>query len=113
MATRTQARGAANVVRLRGRLAAAPEARTLPSGDEVLTFRLIVDREPSRGSSVTVDTIDCTAWSAGTRRRVAAWEPGQPVLVEGALRRRFWRSAKGTRSRYDVEVRHARRAPTD
>jgi single-strand DNA-binding protein len=39
-----------NTVTLCGRLAAEPEQRELPSGDTLLTFRLVVDR-PARSSS--------------------------------------------------------------
>ena len=93
-----------NEVRLQGRLADAPELRELPSGDQVLTFRLIVDRLGSRASQAPVDTIDCTAWTASLRKRAAGWEAGEVLVVEGALRRRFWQSPQGARSRYDVEV---------
>ena len=93
-----------NEVRLRGRLAAEPEPRSLPSGDEVVTFRLIVERRGPRSAKATVDTIDCTVWSAGLRRRSLAWQEGDRLTVEGSLRRRFWRSPQGPRSRYDVEV---------
>jgi single-strand DNA-binding protein len=99
-----------NEVRLRGRLAAEPETRTLPSGDDVVTFRLIVGRRRSRDSKVSVDTIDCTVWSPSLRRKVAAWSAGETLQIEGALRRRFWRSPHGPRSRYDVEVTRASRA---
>ena len=104
----------ANVVTLTGRLAASPETLELPSGDLVMTLRLVVarpKRRPASGRSRTasVDTIDCTVWSAAVRRRIERWEPGDIVTVEGALRRRFWQSAGGARSRYDVEVSNARR----
>jgi len=101
--------GSLNEIRLRGRLAAEPEARSLPSGDEVVTFRLIVDRRGPRSAQATVDTIDCTVWSAGLRRRSLAWAEGDRLTVEGALRRRFWRSPQGPRSRYDVEVNRVSR----
>ncbi|HEX5016858.1 MAG TPA: single-stranded DNA-binding protein [Actinomycetes bacterium] len=100
-------------MRLRGRLADTPEARELPSGDQVVTFRLIVDRRGSRASQVAVDTIDCTVWSSALRRRVSAWSAGDVLTVEGALRRRFWRSGEGARSRYDVEVSRASRQPSE
>ena len=35
-----------NEVLLLGRLSVAPEPRELPSGDEITTFRLVVDRPP-------------------------------------------------------------------
>ena len=97
-----------NQVHLAGRLAAPPETRQLPSGDQVVTFRLVVSRGRGRRASKAgragVDTIDCTIWTAGLRRRSASWTPGEKLAVEGSLRRHFWRSAGGPRSRYDVEV---------
>ena len=107
MATRTSSQRSShtvNEVRLRGRLAAEPECRELPSGDEVVTFRLIVDRRGARSAQAAVDTIDCTVWAASLRRRSASWAAGDLLIVEGSLRRRFWRSPHGPRSRYDVEV---------
>jgi single-strand DNA-binding protein len=98
-----------NLVQLQGRLAAAPDCKVLPSGDEVVTFRLIVARRPAAKYGPKVDTIDCTAWSAALRRRAASWGPGDLLTVEGRLRRRFWRSPQGPRSRYDVEVRRVSR----
>jgi single-strand DNA-binding protein len=102
-----------NEVHLVGRLAAAPVSRELPSGDLVVTFRLVVAREPAPRTttrSATVDTIDCAAWTKAAQRSVRAWEPGDIVDVRGALRRRFWRSAHGPSSRSEVEVSKARRA---
>ena len=98
-----------NEVRLRGRLADQPEVRELPSGDQVVTFRLVVGRRRTRGSQVSVDTIDCTVWSASLQRRATSWDAGEVLVVEGALRRRFWRSPQGARSRYDVEVQKVTR----
>lgn len=94
-----------NEVLLVGRLAAAPEQRALPSGDEITCWRLVVGRDGGGQ-----DTFDCTAWTARPRRASAAWQPGDTVEVEGALRRRFWRGAGGApASRYDIEVLRARR----
>ena len=104
-----------NAVSLRGRLAAPPVARELPSGDVVVTLRLVVARPgrlrraPVSGRAVTVDTIDCSVWTAGLRRRVLGWGPGDQIAVEGSLRRRFWRGQGGAQSRYEVEVIRARR----
>jgi single-strand DNA-binding protein len=103
----------ANEVHLVGRLAAEPVPRELPSGDLVVTFRLVVARERTRASAArtaTVDTIDCAAWTKGAQRSLRAWEPGDVIEVRGALRRRFWRAAHGASSRSEVEVSSARRA---
>jgi len=37
------------------------------------------------------------------------WRAGDIIEIDGALRRRFWRTPGGPVSRYEVEVRKARR----
>jgi single-strand DNA-binding protein len=102
--------GPVNAVVLRGRLAAPVQERTLPSGDLLATFRLIVARPPtSRSGAPTVDTLDCVVWAAALRRSTESWRPGDVVEVHGALRRRFWRSESGPASRCEVEVTDGRR----
>lgn len=109
-----------NEVELVGRLAAAAEERVLPSGDTLLSWRLIVDRPPDQRPvpdgvrTSTVDTIDCVAWSAKPQRSARRLAPGDVVAVSGALRRRFWRTGAGAASRCEVEVaavRRVRKAP--
>jgi len=97
-----------NAVHLIGRLAAAAEVREMPSGDQAVVWRLVVDRlkPDARGR---VDTLSCVAWQAGPRRSALAWQAGDTVEIDGALRRRFWRSPGGSASRYEVEVVKARR----
>ena len=99
--------GSGNEVRLMGRVSGEPELRTLPSGDQIWTFRLVVARERPRGRQ-TVDALECVAWSARTRRSVAGWGDGDVVEVSGALRRRFYRAGGRTQSRVEVEVDRAR-----
>jgi single-strand DNA-binding protein len=105
-----QDRGATeNVVVLVGRVSVPPETRTLPSGDELATFRLVVPRTgPRRGVGVrarnTVDVIDIACWTARTRRGALRLQGGEMVRVEGALRRRFFRAGGGTASRCEVEA---------
>ena len=96
-----------NAVSLVGRVSGGPELRTLPSGDEILTFRVVVPRDRPRGRQ-TVDALECVAWSARTRRSVARWGDGDVVEVSGALRRRFYRAGGATQSRVEVEVDRAR-----
>jgi single-strand DNA-binding protein len=91
-----------NDVRLRGRLAAEPETRTLPSGDEICVFRVNVPREP--GERVRVDSIDCATTNGRVRRSLARAVAGDEIAVSGQLRRRFWRSGSGLASRYEVAV---------
>src|SRR5260221_6203004 len=103
--------GARNEVFLTGRLAAPTTERELPSGDVIVQWRVVVERPDSRGPArgATVDTLECIARRAGVRRASTAWAAGDVIAVEGALRRRFWRSAGGPTSRYEVEIVRARR----
>lgn len=100
---------ARNEVSLMGRVAADPVSTELPSGDVVVSLRVIVDRDKRTRRPPSVDTIDCCAWSPRARRSVSSWQPGDVVEIEGALRRRFWKGSAGSASRYEVEVRRARR----
>lgn len=102
-----QATAARNAVSLTGRVSSAPLERELPSGDLVVTFRLVMPRERtpmttrSRQSS---DWVDCAAWGAKVRRSAASWQVGDQVQIEGALRRRFFRDGDGPTTRLEVEV---------
>lgn len=116
--TQTEAQAAQNTVSLRGRVSSAPLERDLPSGDVILTFRLVLgrDRSPmtarSRQSS---DWVDCVAWGGRVRHTAARWRVGDVVEVEGALRRRFFRADGRTATRVEVEVLAGRvfeRAPS-
>lgn len=101
-----------NEVRLIGRVAAEPRVVFMPSGDELVTARLVVERPrppAGRGKGRQVDTVACAAWSAVLRRRLRIWNPGDTVEVTGALRRRFWRGESGPKSRYEIEVATAKR----
>lgn len=101
--------GHCNEVRLRGRMSAPAEARELPSGDVVVTFRVIVERVAAESQRQRVDTIDCAAWTPRAQRSARSWQPGDLVEVGGALRRRFRRADGGATSRVEVEVTRARR----
>ena len=102
-----------NEVRLVGRLAVEPSRRELPSGDVLVSFRLVVARSPDRRRRTerapTVDTLDCAAWRRDVQRVVSRLVPGDVVEVEGSLRRRFWRVGAGAASRSEVEVTRVRR----
>ena len=105
--------GHVNTVYLRGRVSAAATERVLPSGDVIVTARLVI-RRPTGAARARqpVDTLDCMAWSARSRRCLLSWEPGLLVEVEGAVRRRFRRGPAGLTSRVEIEVTSARRVRT-
>lgn len=106
-----------NRVRLVGTLSGRVEQRVLPSGDELAGFRLVVQR-PDRG----VDTIPVRfgpAPPSGQRRRdqpvgrrelarVLRLEPGSRLEVVGSLRRRWWATGAGRRSRIEVAAASVR-----
>lgn len=107
-----------NEVHLSGRLAADAQERELPSGDRIVTLRIVVARSQAAGRSrqnaegprrATVDTIDVVCWTAGTRRTALRLRADEPLEVEGALRRRFFGGPTGRQSRYEVEASALRR----
>jgi single-strand DNA-binding protein len=101
---------AANSLVLTGRLALAPELRRLPSGDELVTFRLVVPR-PARapGHPPGTDWFNCAVWGGRVRAHARHWAAGDVVRVEGALRRRYFTTPAGRQSRVEVEVLGGRR----
>lgn len=104
-----------NEVHLVGRVSGVPEERALPSGDALVSWRVVVDRPalrrppPAGVRPPTVDTVDCVAWTGSVRRTARGLVSGDVVAVEGALRRRFWRAPTGSSSRTEVEVEGLRR----
>ncbi|MDN5778682.1 MAG: single-stranded DNA-binding protein [Humibacillus sp.] len=117
-----------NEVVLWGRLSAPAERRELPSGDVIVTLRVVVERPTASSRSARsvpgsvrrrttggkvrppgVDTIDVVCWSASTRRAALRLGGGEQIEVEGALRRRFFAGAAGRQSRYEVEAAQVRR----
>ncbi|MGR6963879.1 single-stranded DNA-binding protein [Geodermatophilus sp. URMC 61] len=100
-----------NVVVLRGRLSAPAEVRTLPSGDTLVSFRLVVRRPEPRARGQSTDALPCITYDRALQRRIAAWQAGDVVEVEGALQRRFWRTASGTASVTEVNCRRGHKVP--
>lgn len=111
MSTSTSPVEHTNEVRLIGRLSVEPEAVMLPSGDEIVTTRLVVQRpRPPAGPPAPrrVDTVTCTAWGPTQRRNLRLLDEGDTVEITGALRRRFWRSGAGPgQSTFEIEVESA------
>jgi len=105
MTTATNETTHVNEVRLVGRLSADPAQLTMPSGDTLWTFRLVVERTGAgerRGQQL--DTLDCAVWGGRAKRSVPTWSVGDLVEVTGAIRRRFYAAGSAKVSRYQVEV---------
>lgn len=103
-----------NQVTLRGRISAEPESRELPSGDEIVSFRLVVPRSSRvrRRSRQSVDVIECTAWTKAVQRSLLRMSAGDAVGVTGELRRQFSRrGGSGVASFVSVDVLSVERVP--
>jgi single-strand DNA-binding protein len=99
-----------NEVLLVGRLSAEVGERTLPSGDTLTTWRLIVRRPPRREGrgGALIDSIPCVTYDAKAAAFVKSLEPREPMEVTGAFRCRIYGPAAAKRWRYEVEVTAAR-----
>jgi single-strand DNA-binding protein len=98
-----------NDVVLRGRLAAPPELRPLPSGGTLLVFRIVVRRENPRPRGPKSDVLTCVSLLPVLQRYAMAWSTDDVVEVEGALQRRFWRTPTGTAVAHEVNCRRGRK----
>lgn len=119
----TKSSGYVNEVRVLGRVSAAARERVLPSGDTLVSVRVVVPRPKSsrvrRGdtasgraaSRVSVDTFECVAWGRRARTTLLSLSPDEHVVVDGALRRRFWRTGGGVASMVEIDVSRVRRVP--
>ena len=94
-----------NRVELAGRVSGEPSEKTLPSGDVVTEFRLVIDRDDREG----VDTLDVAVWKAQLRKRALSLEAEEWIGIKGVLRRRFWKGSTGIASRWQVEAREIER----
>lgn len=99
-----------NQVSLIGRVSALPVERELPSGDRLVSLRIIVDRPGTdRANRRQVDVIDLSGWRKSTQHAALRLKPNDLVEVEGSLRRRFFATASGRTSRYEVELTRIKR----
>jgi len=95
-----------NITVVTGHLSRPPERRTLPSGDELVSYDVTVPRADERAESVPV------VWP-GAPASATDLQPGDLVVVLGRVRRRFFRAGGATQSRTEVlaeRVVPARRA---
>jgi single-strand DNA-binding protein len=90
-----------NTVLLCGTVSDPAEVRQMAGGAEVVRWTMRVPRTPERTGT---DLIDCVALHPVLQQRALAWPLGTVLNVEGALRRRFFRSAGRTVTRVEVEA---------
>jgi single-strand DNA-binding protein len=105
----------ANSVLLVGHVSGEPIRRQLPSGDQLVSFRVVVPRSAAarRRTRQSVDTVECSAWSATSRRTAVRLAVGDLVTVSGELRRTFRRGRGGVRSWVTVDVDRIERTAAD
>lgn len=90
-----------NQVILMGRLTRDPEMRTTPSGKNVTSFSLAVDRQ---GQDDTADFFDVTAWEKTGELVNQYLSKGRRCLVQGRLRQDSWEDKETGKKRSRVEV---------
>ena len=92
-----------NHVQLTGRLGAKLSERALPSGDVLLVFHIVVDRDRPK-TATKVDAVPCHVTTRALIAKLGKFEPGEIIAVQGALRRRFWRTPQGIGSAVEVHA---------
>ena len=85
-----------NVVALMGRLVYEPELKTTPSGINVCSFRVAVDRSFTRqGEECKADFIDIVAWRQTAEFVSKYFQKGSMIAVEGSLQTRQYQDKNG------------------
>ncbi|MFD0776975.1 single-stranded DNA-binding protein, partial [Streptomonospora algeriensis] len=102
--------GHRNEVVVAGRITAEPYVRELASGDRLTTWRISIARAPAQQRpNQSADPITCVSFHKAVEERTRQWRLGDVVQVSGVLRRRFWRSPKGSASVVEIEARTVQR----
>lgn len=83
-----------NSVNLLGRIANDTEVRVTPSGISVLTFRLAVDRPPSKDGEREADFITCVAWRQTAEFINKYFIKGSMIGISGKLRTRQYEDSR-------------------
>jgi len=94
-----------NQVILMGNLTRDPELRTTPSGQQVCSFSLALNRsyKGADGNWVeATDFIDIVAWGPLGERVAQYLTKGRPALVNGRLQSRSWEQEGQKRSKVEV-----------
>lgn len=92
-----------NEVILCGRLTAAPELKTTPSGVAVCSFNLAVNRKYSKEGEQTADFISCVAWRERAEFIAKYFKKGSSLCIMGAIQTRNYTDKDGVK-RYVTEV---------
>lgn len=94
-----------NYCRLRGRLTADPEVRTTATNKAVVNFSLAIDECWSSQGEMKkrVEFARVVAWEI-LASKVAAFQKGQLLSIEGRLQTRSWDDKETNQKKYITEV---------
>jgi len=96
-----------NKVVLMGNLTRDPELRSTPSGQNVTSFSLAVNRSWRNANGEqqeAVDYIDCNVWGKPAEIINQYMKRGSGILVSGRLQQRSWEQEGQKRSKIEVVV---------
>ena len=96
-----------NKVVLMGNLTRDPELRSIPSGSQVASFSLAVNRTWKNANGEqqeAVDYIDCNAWGKPGEIITQYMKKGSAILVSGRLQQRQWEQEGQKRSKVEIVV---------
>ncbi len=96
-----------NKVVLMGNLTRDPELRSTPSGQQVASFSLAVNRTWKNANGEqqeAVDYVDCNAWGKAGEIISQYMQKGRGILVSGRLQQRSWEQDGQKRSKIEVVV---------
>lgn len=96
-----------NKVVLMGNLTRDVELRSTPSGQQVASFSLAVNRTWKNASGEqqeAVDYIDCNAWGKPGEIIAQYMSKGSAILISGRLQQRSWEQDGQKRSKVEVVV---------
>lgn len=94
-----------NQVTLMGNLTRDPELRTTPSGANVCSFSLALNRSYKNAEGTWVeatDFVDIVAWGPLGERVTQYLTKGRPALVSGRLQSRSWEQDGQKRNKLEV-----------
>lgn len=96
-----------NQVILMGNLTRDPELRAIPSGQQVCSFSLALNRSYKSADGTwqeATDYIDVVAWGPLGERVAQYLSKGRPCLVNGRLQSRSWEQDGVKRSKVEVNA---------
>ena len=96
-----------NKVVLMGNLTRDPELKSIPSGQQVTSFSLAVNRTWNNANGEkqeAVDYIDCNVWGKPAEIINQYMSKGSAILVSGRLQQRSWEQDGQKRSKIEVVV---------